>query len=353
MAESAQERTEEATPKRKRDARKKGSVAKSSDLISALSMGAVLFVLPAIVGKIGEEWMKGFHQGMRSIPLDVSSGSLQGYVGTVAVGPFAALLPLLFVAMTVGVIGNVAQVGFMLTPEALAPKWERLNPLAGFKRQFSRVSAMEGFKASLKTVFFGYLCYGVVRDKWDDLAVLSWTNPQALMHTTGDILHTAGVRVVVSWLAIAGLDYFFQRRNLDRNLRMSKEEVKQEFKESEQSPELKMAMARRRRQLSRGRGLKAVQEASVIVTNPTHYAVALKYEPGQMHAPQVVAKGVDFLAAKIREEAEHCRIPIVPNPPLARKLYRTCEVGDFIPKDMFQAVAEVLAFVYRTVKRTL
>jgi flagellar biosynthetic protein FlhB len=150
---------------------------------------------------------------------------------------------------------------------------------------------------------------------------------------------------------LAGIDYYFQRKQVDKQLRMSKQEVKQEMKEMEQSAELRGAIARKRRALSRSRMMEAVKKADVIVTNPTHFSIAIKYESGKMYAPQVVAKGADLVALKIREIAKEHKVPIVPNPPLARQLYKKCEVGDFVPREMFQAVAEVLAYVYRTMNR--
>jgi flagellar biosynthetic protein FlhB len=351
MADQAQERTEEATPKRKRDARKKGSVAKSQEVISSIAILGLLMVVPAVLNSVGQACMMSFKNAANHIPQTVEFSELVAFMGNVGMEPFKAILPLMFIAMGLGLVSNVAQVGFMMTPEALKPKWERLNPASGLKRIFSRQAGMEGLKSIVKTVLFGYLAYGVIQQHWEEILTLSWKTPSAMMMTTGSIMHGVAVKVGSVWLVLAAVDYFFQRKQLDRQLRMSKEEIKQEFKESEQSPELKGAMARRRRQLTKGRGLKAVSEATVVITNPTHYAVAIKYEPGKMHAPQVVAKGVDHLAAKIRAEAEANKIPIVPNPPLARRLHKLCEVGDFIPRDMFQAVAEVLAFVYRTLKK--
>jgi flagellar biosynthetic protein FlhB len=156
------------------------------------------------------------------------------------------------------------------------------------------------------------------------------------------------LRIAATWLVVAGIDYFFQRKQVDRQLRMSKEEVRQEMKDAETSPELKMAQARRRR-MNRGRMMEAVKTADAIITNPTHYSVAVKYKPGKDHAPMVVAKGLDLLALKIREIAKEHHIPIVPNPPLARALYKECELGDYVPRELFQGVAEVLAYVYKTI----
>jgi len=167
----------------------------------------------------------------------------------------------------------------------------------------------------------------------------------------GTLLRSIVIKVAISWLVLAAIDYFFQRKQVDKQLKMTKEEIKQEMKQAETSPELKAAQHRRRRQLSKGRMMQSVKKADVIITNPTHYAIALSYDSDKHTAPVVVGKGVDILAAKIREVAAENRVPIVPNPPLARALYKQCEIGDPVPKDLFQPVAEVLAYVYKTLKR--
>lgn len=349
---SSQEKTEDATPRRKQQARKKGSVAKSQDLTSSLVVGALLFGLPPIVQNLGEAFVLAFKQGVSEMPTSLDFYSVAGFTSKVFLGPVTAFLPLVFLVMGVGVGANLAQVGFLLTAEPLSPKWEKLNPFSGIKKIFSRQAGVEGLKASVKTFVFGYIGYSSLQTEWDRVSSLAYQNATSGFGFTGYMIQNIATKVGVAWLALAALDYFFQRKQFEKNLRMSKQEVKQEFKESEQSPELKMAMARQRRRMRKGRPLASVKDADVIITNPTHYAVALKYKPGEMHAPQVVAKGVDFLAAKIREEAKLYKIPIVPSPPLARQLYKKCEIGDFVPGEMFQAVAEVLAFVYRTLRKT-
>lgn len=253
-------------------------------------------------------------------------------------------------AMGIGLATNFGQVGFLLSGEAMNPRLDRLNPIAGFKRIFSFPATFEGLKAVGKSVAFGWLAFSVLAANWNELIHLAWLPPMAAMSAIAGIIRTMAIRIGLAWLALAALDYFFQRKRIDKELRMTKEELKQEMKEMEQSPELKMAIARRRRQLSK-RMMSAVKTADVIVTNPTHYSVAIKYELGKSHAPQVVAKGVDHLAFKIREVAAEANVPIVPNPPLARALYKHCEIGDYVPRDYFQPVAEVLAHVYRTIKK--
>ncbi|MEQ1823942.1 MAG: EscU/YscU/HrcU family type III secretion system export apparatus switch protein [Fimbriimonadaceae bacterium] len=348
MSESGQERSEAPTPRRRQQARKKGTVTKSQDLVSALVVAAMLVTLPSVISKCGETMSAGFRSGMNNIPTDVSMPSLTSYFSTVATGPILAISVLIGTIMAVGVAANFAQVGFVMSAERLVPSWAKMNPLQGFKRLFSFTATFEGIKAFGKSLVFLYLGYGVVASNWDRLIGTYGLSSMNSVGIIGDLMRVLSTRIAVAWLALAILDYAFQRKQVEKQLKMTKEEVKQEFKESETSPELKAAMARRRRSISKGRLQDAIKNADVVVTNPTHYAVVLAYKPGQMHAPQVLYKGQDLIAAKIRELAKESKIPIVPNPPLARQLYKKCEIGDFVPREMFQAVAEVLAFVYRT-----
>lgn len=212
-------------------------------------------------------------------------------------------------------------------------------------------AGVEGIKALFKTALFGYLAFSVVRERWPELAHLSFTASANSLAVIGDIIRAILMRVSIAWLVLAAFDYLFQRYQVEKQLKMTKEELKQEFRQNEQSPELRMAMSQRRRKLLKGRVNQAVKGADVVITNPTHFSIALKYDKGQMHAPQVVAKGADHLAMRIRELAKESNVPIVPNPPLARQLYKKCEVGDYVPRELFQAVAEILAYVYSTLRK--
>lgn len=351
MSESMQEKTEDATPRRRQEARKKGTVTRSMEVTNSLVMLALLVALPIAIEKLGAAMLLSINRGLLHMPLTADSGEMTRYAWTVASGPLMAFLPFIFVGMVVGVAANFAQVGFVLSGESLSPKFSKINPLTGLKRMFSAHAGMEGLKAIAKTALFGYLAYKVVEGHWVELMNLSWTTPTESAAVVGNVLRTIFMRIAIAWLVLAGLDYFFQRKQIDKQLKMTKDEVKQEYKQNEQSPELKMAMAQRRRQLLKGRMAQAVREADVIITNPTHFSIALKYDRDKMIAPEVVAKGADHLAFRIRELAKEAKVPIVPNPPLARQLYKKCEVGDSVPKELFQAVAEVLAYVYSTLKK--
>jgi len=352
MAEqSGQERTEEATLKRRADARKKGTVARSVDLTSSLVLITLLMAMPMAVGLLGKGFVGGFTAGMRTMPADASPSSILRYCYSVAHPCFAGVAVILGVALVLGVASNVAQVGLVVSGEALAPNFGKLNPLEGFKRLLSANAIFDAGKALLKSLLFGFLAYSAVAASWGTLLGLGMVSAPAGLAATGAIARGMAFKVVALWLGIAAVDYYFQRQRVNKMLRMTKEEVKQEMRQQEQSPEIRGAMSRKRRQMARGRMMQNLLKADVVITNPTHYAVALMYDRDKQTAPTVVAKGADLLAAKIREVAKEHSVPIVPNPPLARALYRQCELGDIVPRELFQPVAEVLAYVYKTIKK--
>ncbi len=351
MAESSsQERTEEATPRRRQDARKKGTVAKSQELVSALVLLSVALMGPTVVGKLGDGFKIGLARGLSLPVAEPSMGNLMHNVWSVAAPSLPGLALLLGCIMFVGVSVNLAQVGFVLSAESMKPNFAKLNPFNGVKRLFSFNASFEGMKAVIKSGLFGFILAMTVRAEYGNIIAYGGLTPaQALSHTA-EIVRTIAIRLGTFWLVLAAADYLFQRQQVNKQLKMTKEEVRQEMKDQEQSAELRGAMARRRRKLARGRLRDVVASADAVITNPTHYAIAVKYELGKDHAPVVVAKGVDFLAARIREYATESNVPLVPNPPLARALYRKCEVGDFVPRELFQGVAEVLAYVYQTIR---
>ena len=346
-----QERTEEATPRRRLEARRKGTVTKSVELTNAVVLLGILIVLPLVINKMGAAMITGVNRGFATLPQDVGFNSLRTFVFS-QLGPVVgAFLPFVAVALFLGLFMNFAQVGFVMSGESMTPSFAKINPFTGFQRLFSLRSNMEGVKALLKSGLFVYLAWTVVQARWSDLMNLGALPPLGAVSVVGSILQSIVLRVGLAWLALAAFDYWFQRKQTDKQLRMTKDEVKREFREMETSPELKMMMAQKRRKLSKSRVAQAIKEADVIITNPTHFAVALKYDRETMHAPQVLAKGVDYMALKIRQLAAEELVPIVPNPPLARQLYKKCNIGDYVPRDMFQAVAEVLAYVFATLKK--
>lgn len=347
----AGERTEEATPKRRKDARRRGTVAKSNDLNNALGLMAAALLMPGICKGLAEHLLSSWQATDNRLPMEISYASLLNYAQAIFVPALMVIAPLVLVMMGVGLASSSAQVGFVLSGEPMKPTFEKINPLAGIKRLFSGRSLFEGLKASAKMAIFALISYNVISARWDELISLALLTPAEGTMVVGSIIHTIIIRLAVVWLAIAGVDYFFQRKQIDKQLRMTKDELKREMKEQEGSPELKAAIYQKRRKLAQGGMAKKLAESDVLVTNPTHFAVALKYDRSSMHAPMVLAKGQDYLALKMRELATGLDVPIVENKPLARGLYKQCEPGDFVPRDLFGPVAEVLAYVYKSVNK--
>lgn len=349
--ESGQEKTEQPTDRRKREARKKGTVAKSVDMISAAVFLSVLMAMPGIIHNGFEGFLKGFRTSLNVATVEPTIGNVSR-TGLAALQPMLpALVTLMAVAMMVGLVGNFAQVGFSFSGEAMVPKFNKLNPANGLKRLFGKPALFDLFKSMTKLFLFSWMVYTAIRDNWSQIGMIWSLTPLGSLGVIGEIVRSILLRVGVAWLVLAVADYAFQRKQVNDQLKMTKEEVRQEMKDAETSPELKGARMRQARKLTRMRMAQAVQTADVIVTNPTHYAVALSYNQGKSHAPIVVAKGVDHLALKIREIAKEHKVPIVENRPLARALHKQCEVGDFVPRELFQSVAEVLAYVYRMTKK--
>ena len=258
-----------------------------------------------------------------------------------------AILPIVGTCFVAGLVAATAQVGLKPTPQAIKPDFKKLNPASGLKNLFNpQHFAFESGKNLIKTAIVGAIAAFAVFPKLDETAALVGMPPQELIPLVASMVMTIATRAAIAYLLIAAIDYAYQKHKHNKGLKMDKEEIKQEFKQQGLPAEIKSAQRRRAMELSRSRMMDAVPTADVIVTNPTHYAVALKYESGSS-APIVVAKGVDNLAFKIREAAKDAGVMIVPDPPLARTLYASVDVGRQIPEDMFHAVAQLLAYVYR------
>jgi len=259
---------------------------------------------------------------------------------------FAGAAPVVIVCAIAGVLANVLQVGFKPSTKAVKPDFKKLNPASGLKQMFSPNTAVEAVKSILKITAVGTIVAIALFPKLDEMAALVGMPPQALLpHLAQLILHLAQ-RAALAYLAIAAADFFWQRYRFEKQLRMDKEEVKQEFKQQELPSEIKSAQRRRAMELARARMMDAVPTADVVVTNPTHYSVALRYD-SEKPAPVVVAKGTDYLALRIRRAAADHGVMVVPDPPLARALYASVDVNRMIPEDMFAAVAQLLAYVYK------
>lgn len=348
----AEERTEQATPRRRQEARRRGQVARSAELSSVAVFLAVVLMLKAV----SESALQGAMDSMRFALTNLkhtefSPALALSFVSGCLAPAGKAFLPVIGVAMVVGVVVNLLQVGVMFTAEPLAPNWARLNPVSGFMRLVSRRALVESAKTLMKVLLIGWLTFSAVRA---DAAMLLRTgeiDPLIVLMLVGQLLYKVAWRVGLAMLVLAVLDYAFQRYEHEKSLRMTKEEVKQELKQTEGDPQIRARIRARQQAIARRRMMQAVPKADVVVTNPTHYAVALQYDASKMTAPTVVAKGMNLLALRIREIAQQHGVPIVENPPLAQSLYRNVDIGQQIPPELYQAVAEVLAYVYRLRRR--
>ena len=353
MAEG-EEKSFAATPRRREEARKKGQVARSPELGAAATLLAVVLVLHALLpGDAGLSLLGDARTAFRFGAHDtLTFGDAQRWqvVGLAWAGRL--LLPTLLLSLALALAAGVGQVGFAVTPEALAPKWERVNPASGFKRLFSLHGSVELLKGLLKLGLIGGLCWATLHGAWEsgELLRLCRSPLPNTLETIGALLWTLGLRVAAALFLLAAADYAYQRYEFEKSLRMSITDIKQEMKQSDGDPHTKSRIRRLQREMSKRRMMQDVPKATVVVTNPTHYAVALQYEKG-MAAPKVLAKGQDEIARTIKEIARENNIPLVENKPLAQALHRAVEIGHEIPGDLYEAVAQVLAFVFRTHKR--
>jgi flagellar biosynthetic protein FlhB len=344
----AQERTEEATPKRREEARNKGQIAKSVELVAASSLLGSYMLLrmmgPTMAGRVLSFARNLWEQGPQQ---DWSEAGVHMLLINLFLAAAVVVAPVLAATAVAGVVSNLLQVGFLFTLQPLTPSFDRLNPIAGLKRVFSRRALAEMAKSILKIGIIGYVAYSTVSGDLDSFPVLLGLEmPQVVTFLT-DLVSRLMLRVGLAMLVLALADYFYQRWEYEQSLRMSKQELKEEFKQQDGNPEIRSKIRQKQRELARGRMMEDVKKADVIVTNPTHYAVALAYQSDSMAAPTVLAKGQGLIALRIRELAQENAIPIVENKPLARELHRVVDVGQAVPADLYQAVAEVLAFVYQ------
>jgi flagellar biosynthesis protein FlhB len=349
---AAGDKTEKATPKKRSEARKKGSVAKSADLNGAVVLFAALFALSATAPRLVTTLEASLTQAFQLIatPGIVDHRGL-GQLLSAQMGSAAlAAAPVVFTCMAAGLIVNVAQVGGKPHMTALKPDPKRLNPISGFKNIYGPNALFEGGKSIAKVCAVGAVTALTVMPKFDEYAAVVGMPPAELLPTLAHTVLGIAQRAGMAYLLVGVIDYVYQRYRHEKSLKMDKEEVKQESKGQEVPAEVKGAIRRRQMQAARARMMSDVPTADVVVTNPTHFAVALKYD-AEKAAPEVVAKGSDLLAKKIREIAADAGVPVIADPPLARSLHASVEVGHLIPEELYQGVAQLLAFVYRTARR--
>ena len=347
------DKTEKATPKRRGEARKKGQVAKSPDLaggaVVIAGLIALSWVAPAAITTIAGSMRDAFAHIAHSGDITTSAG-LQNLLMTVLDTLARTVGPIAGVCVAVGVIANIAQVGFRPSLTAIKPEFKRINPATGAKNLFGSRIIFELAKAIAKVTVVGVVAAMALIPEITNLGASVGTTPGALGKLMGASALAIAQRAAIAYLLIGVIDFIYQRRKHEKQLRMTKQEVKEEFKQHSLPPEVRSALRRRQMQIARARMMAAVPQADVVVTNPTHYAAALSYD-GTKPAPVLVAKGQGYVALQIRKIAEENDVAIVPDPPLARALHASVEVGHMIPEDMYAAVAQVLAYVYRVAGR--
>jgi flagellar biosynthetic protein FlhB len=348
FAEDAQEKTEPATPRKREEVRKKGQVAKSSEVSTALIL-LLVFILLYFIG----EWMVTRFEALyiksltHYINQELSTSFIQVFFQALTMEAFMIATPVMAMALVAGLLGNYIQVGFLFSTEQLKVRLERIDPIKGFKRIFSLRSLVELIKSIFKIILIGSVVIVLLMIQREELFQLARMPLRQSLALIAKYTFQVGLAVGMVLLVLSFLDYLYQRYEFEKNIRMSKQELKEEHKRTEGDPLIRSKIKERQRQMAMRRMMQQVPLADVIVTNPTHYAVALKYDAKRMSAPQVIAKGTGYVALKIKALAEEHRIPMVENKPLARSLYDQVEVGEEIPEHMFEAVAEVLAYVYR------
>ena len=350
MAESpGQERTERATAKRRMEARKQGQVALSREVPSALILIAVLGVFYFAGSRVLEDLTRLFGEffGQLHTTRLRTVNDAAALISALFRSCLLLLAPMVLPLLVAGVAGNVLQIGFEIHAEPLAPKLSKLNPLAGLKRIVSMRGLVELVKSLVKVLFIGAIAWSVVSGYLADFPTLVRRDIAGIWEFT----HTAAYRILfyvcLAMVVLAVLDYAYQRWQHEENLKMTKQEIRDERKQTEGDPQIKSRIRSLQRQAAYHRMIAEVPTADVVITNPTHLAIGLRFDPAEMNAPQVVAKGADYLAARIRDIAREHGVPLVENQPLAQSLYRLADPGDYIPVELYRAVAEVLAYVYR------
>lgn len=345
----SEEKTERATPKRRREAREKGQVAKSREIISAVLLLLIFWCLKVLSGFIYDSLTFIITKF-----LTIFSNAEELYKAPNIYGIFiqsiwifmTIMFPILGVALLASILANYLQVGFIFSLKPLTPNFNKLNPIEGIKRLFSKNSLVELVKAFLKMFLIGYFIYDFLKDNYLVISELIYMELNSSVSFIGNSIITIGIRSSIVLFILAVFDYGYQLWEFEKNIKMSKQEIKEEYKQVEGNPQIKSKIREKQRQLSLRRMMAEVPKADVIITNPSHYAIAIKYDLNISEAPMVIAKGKDLIANRIKDCAKQSSVPIIENKPLAQALYKTTEIGQQIPVEMYQAVAELLAFVY-------
>ena len=350
----SEEKTEKATPKKRREAREKGQVVFSKDLGSSFSLLMVFLFLnfyKSIIIKMVADFLYLISDKIGTNIDSIFEFKSLNYLmnETILLGA-KIILPIVVVAMITGVLFAYFQIGFLFTTETIKFKLDKISPVKGFKRMFSIRALVEFLKSILKSAILLYISLSYLLKKINMFYESVNYSVAAIADFMWDVVFNIVVRCSLLLFILAIFDYAYKKWQDEKDLKMSRKEIKDEYKQSEGDPMLKSKIREKQRQLATGRMMQDVPNADVIITNPTHYAVGIKYDPNRGDAPYVLAKGRDLVAKNIKKVAEENDVPIVENKPLAQALYKEIDIGDFIPPNLYEAVAEVLAYVYKLKK---
>lgn len=342
------DKTEKPSAKKKKDERKKGNVAKSKEVVNVVTFAGVIFIVAGLSDFIINE-LKGLMEFFFTIDItgSLNEDTSQPIIIKSMISLFKSYLPIGIVMMLLGVIGNIMQTGFVLSTEALKPKLNKLNPVNGFKNMFSMKAFGTLIKSLAIIIFLGYIGFAFIRNNYFSIINVGNTYTPYLMSSIKQILLNLMKNIMLGLVFIGCADFAYQLYSYNKQMRMTKQEVKEEYKQMEGDPLIKSQIKQKQRQMASQRMMEDVPKATVILTNPTHLSIALRYERGVDSAPVVVAKGADLVAMKIREIAKEHDVPIIENKPLARMIYKQVEINQEIPVDMYEMVAEVLRIVYK------
>lgn len=352
FANESGEKTEEATPKKKSDAKKKGQVAKSKELTSALGLLIITLILSVLGGYIIDSLKETLIMFLRDYPAtSIDNNGLKGILITSLIRIGIIFLPVAIPISIMGILANVAQSGKVLTTDPLKPKLEKINPISGFKRMFSMKAVVDLIKNLIIIIIIAYVGYKFILSNYEHVLNFGSYRVEAIIVSLGELMVEILSKVTLVMIIIGIIDFVYQKFQFNKDLKMTKQEIKEEFKQQEGDPVVKGKIKQKQREMSMKRMMQTIPDATVVITNPTHIAVALKYEQNTKSAPIVVAKGQDNIAIKIKEIAKENNVPIIENKPLARLIYSEVELDEEIPYEMYQTVAEILAIVYKLNKK--
>ncbi len=346
---AADSKTEKATPKRRRDERKQGNVSQSKDVVNVIYVFVAFTVIQMYFPVMNENISKYMKEMFREVGFmtDFSNENITKYALDFMVAAVVSVLPVALACMATGVIMHGIQTKFLFTSKVLRPKLERLNPIEGVKKLFSLKNIVELLKNLIKTVILILIVYFLLIEYIVDVIRTMDMGIANAVAFTYELVMNMIVRVTMVFGVVAFLDYLYQRWDYERRIRMSKEDIKEEHKQTEGNPQIKGKIKETQRQMARRRMMQAVPNADVIIRNPTHYAIALKYDTSKNSAPIVLAKGMDELALRIIAVGEEHAVPVIENRPLARGLYEKTELNQEIPQEYYGAVAEILVYIYK------